>query len=185
MSRYFSDFPVIEYRGMFARDLSRRSRVREGLLSDSFVFLPYTVREGEKPETIAQLYYGSVNDTWLVLLANNITDPYHQWPLDSSQFNASFISKYAEISNREGFNVIRWGQDMTRNDNIVYYYTEDDFTKRIKRYSPETSPLPSGAKAIRAYDYEVQINENKREIVLIDKIYRKQVVDEFRRSIRQ
>jgi hypothetical protein len=184
MSKYFTEFPIIEYQGVVARDLTRRSRVREKLLNDPYVFLPYTVREGEKPETIAQLYYGSVNDTWLVLLANNITDPYHQWPLDTKEFNDAFISKYSIISKREGFNVIRWGQDNTRTDNIVYYYVKDEITDRIKRYSVETSPLPFGSKAVRVYDYENQINENKREISLIDKVYRNQVVEEFRSSIR-
>ncbi len=44
--------------------------------------------------------------------------------------------------------------------------------------------VPAGFQAVRAYDYEKQQNENKREIVLIDKIYRNQVVEEFRRSLR-
>jgi hypothetical protein len=44
--------------------------------------------------------------------------------------------------------------------------------------------IPEEWKPIRIYDYEKQQNENKREIALIDKIYRNQVVQEFRRSLR-
>jgi hypothetical protein len=44
--------------------------------------------------------------------------------------------------------------------------------------------VPEGVKPVRVYDYEKQQNENKREIQLIDKQYRNQVVEEFKRSIR-
>ena len=43
--------------------------------------------------------------------------------------------------------------------------------------------IPPEWTAIRVYDFEKQINENKREIVLVDKRYRNQVVEEFRRSV--
>jgi hypothetical protein len=124
MSRYFSKYPLIQYQGKTVRDLSRRSKVRDELSGDPYIFLPYTVREGEKPETIAQLYYGSVDDTWLVLLANNMTDPYYDWPMDDEEFNQYFIDKYSELSGIQGFDVLRWGQDETRADNIIYYYKE-------------------------------------------------------------
>jgi len=44
--------------------------------------------------------------------------------------------------------------------------------------------IPEEWKPVRLYDYEKQQNENKREIVLIDKVYRNQVVEEFKRSLR-
>jgi hypothetical protein len=44
--------------------------------------------------------------------------------------------------------------------------------------------IPEEWKPIRIYDYEKQQNENKREIVLIDKIYRNQVVEEFKGSLK-
>jgi len=126
MSKYFTSYPVIQYQNKRVRDLTRRSKVRDDLLSDPFIFLPFTVQEGEKPETVAQLYYGTVEDTWLVLLANNITDPYYEWPMDEEEFNQFFINKYSDISNRTGLDVIRWASDETRTDNIIYYYKEID-----------------------------------------------------------
>jgi hypothetical protein len=44
--------------------------------------------------------------------------------------------------------------------------------------------IPAEWNAVRIYDFERQMNENKREIVLIDKAYRNQAVKEFRKSIR-
>lgn len=182
MSRYFSNYPFIRYQDKKVRDITRRSKVRNSILNDPYIFLPFTIREGEKPETIAQLYYGTVDDTWLVLLANNITDPYYQWPMDEEDFNTYFINRYAELSESTGFDVIRWGQDETRTDNIVYRYIEAEYTGKIIRVSAETEAV--GSIAVRVYDYESRQNENKREILLIDKNYRNRVVEEFKRSLR-
>jgi hypothetical protein len=126
MSRYFTNYPIIEYQGKRVRDITRRSKIIDDLLGDPFVFLPFTVRDGERPETIAQLYYGSVDDTWLVLLANNMADPYYDWPMSDEEFDQYFIDKYSELSGRTGYDVIRWGQNETISDNIVYYYKEVD-----------------------------------------------------------
>jgi hypothetical protein len=126
MSKYFSNYPLIQYQDKRVRDITRRSKVRDTILQNPYIFLPFTIREGEKPEDIARLYYGSVDDTWLVLLANNITDPYYEWPMSDAEFDQYFIDKYSEVSGRTGFDVIRWAQDETRTDNIVYYFKEVD-----------------------------------------------------------
>lgn len=44
--------------------------------------------------------------------------------------------------------------------------------------------IPEDFKPVRLYEYEKQQNENKREILLVDKIYRNQVAEEFKRSLR-
>lgn len=122
MSRYFTYFPIIDYQGKEVRNITRRSKIRDDILGDPFIYLPYTITDGEKPETVAQLYYGSVDDTWLVLLANNMTDPYYDWPMSDEEFDQYFIDKYASYSKKSGLDVIRWGQNTMIRDNIIYYY---------------------------------------------------------------
>lgn len=186
MSNYFSRFPIIQYDGKIVRDITRRSKIKTELLNDPFIFLPYTVREGEKPEDIAFYYYGSVSDTWIVLLSNNITDPYSQWPLSEEDFNSFFSSKYQTISGEIGTGVVDWGQNTTINDNILYYYSETE-NQRVLKVTPATfveeNLSPVTWNPVRIYDYEKQINNNKREINLIDKLYRNQVIKEFRESM--
>lgn len=45
--------------------------------------------------------------------------------------------------------------------------------------------IPDDVIAVRVYEYEKQQNENKREIQLIDRTYRNQIVQEFKGSLRQ
>ena len=65
-----------------------------------------------------------------------------------------------------------------RKEDQTILLTEDGSRIIIKKFIPEEFT------PVRVYDYEKQQNENKRNIQLIDKIYRNQVVEEFRRSLR-
>ena len=85
--------------------------------------MPFTIKEGERAEDIADYYYGSVDYTWLVYLSNNILDPYHEWPMAEAEFNQYLIEKYSEESGRVGEEVVDWTRE-DNGDNIIYYYRE-------------------------------------------------------------
>lgn len=195
MSIYFTKFPVISYNGTAVRDITRRTNFIQNLSSNPYIFLPYTIKEGEKPEDIAYNYYNTVDATWLVLLANNIVDPYNQWPMSSEILNEYIISKYSQQSGLTGADVIYWAMDETRLDNIVYYYnTTGNMELKV---APETFPyvydesnsiigreLVDGWLPYRVYDYENALNENKREILVVENNYYNQIKKEFERMIK-
>lgn len=121
MAKYFENFPIIEYQGRKVRDITRRNMFIKNVSTNPYLFLPYTVKEGERAEDIAEFYYGSVDYVWLVYLANNIIDPYHQWPMDVKTFNNYLIEKYTERSGQIGEDVVDWIRDETNDENILYY----------------------------------------------------------------
>lgn len=197
MSTYFSYFPVISYNSVSVRDIARRTKFVDTILSNPYVFLPYTVKEGEKPEDIAFNYYGTVDATWIVLLANNIIDPYTQWPMNYDRFVEYLIEKYSELSGKTGYDVIAWLQDETSFDNIAYYYNTTDSGINIK-ISTETFPVifnehnevigrdvPIEWTPMRLYEYESNRNENRREILVVERRYYEQINEEFKGLIAQ
>lgn len=121
MAKYFENFPIIEYQGRKVRDITRRNMFIKNVSTNPYLFLPYTVKEGERAEDVAEFYYGSVDYIWLVYLANNIIDPYHQWPMDVKTFNNYLIEKYTERSGQIGEDVVDWIRDETNDENILYY----------------------------------------------------------------
>jgi len=121
MSNYFDQMPIINYNGYQVRDLTRRNRLLPVSISNPYLFLPYTIADEDRPEDIAYYYYGSTDYTWLVLLANNIIDPYHQWPLKEDDFNKYIIKKYQQQSEVSGYAVVDWAKNETIDDNIIYY----------------------------------------------------------------
>jgi len=122
--KYFENFPEVVYDGKLVKDITRRNQFVRGLQNNPLLYMPYTVEEGERPEDIANFYYGSVDYSWLVYMANNIIDPYHEWPLNTQEFNDMLIEKYAEASGVTGQDVLDWVRSDDTEDNIVYYYRE-------------------------------------------------------------
>jgi len=119
--KYFENFPIIEYEGRRVRDISRRSNFVRAVSNNPFLYYPYTVSEGERAEDVANFYYGSVDYVWLVYMANNIIDPYHEWPMDPQTFNDYIVAKYTEESGEIGEDVIDWTRDPNNDDNIIFY----------------------------------------------------------------
>lgn len=119
--KYFENFPIIEYEGRRVRDISRRASFVRALSNNPYIYYPYTVSEGERAEEVAQFYYGSVDYVWLVYIANNIIDPYHEWPMDPQTFNDYLVDKYTEESGEVGEDVIDWTRDPNNDNNIIFY----------------------------------------------------------------
>jgi hypothetical protein len=54
-------------------------------------------------------------------MANNIIDPYHEWPMDPQTFNDYLVEKYQAESGEIGEDVIDWTRDPNNDDNIIFY----------------------------------------------------------------
>lgn len=124
MTKYFEHFPEISYNGVKVKDITRRATFKRELLSNPYLYMPYTIKDNERAEDIAHWYYGSTDYVWLVYYANNIVDPYMQWPLSDYNFNQYLVTKYGEISGRVGEDVVDWARDPGNDENVLYYYKE-------------------------------------------------------------
>lgn len=99
---YFSKFPILQYpvkdgtstRFAFVRNLMRRIAMSESLKTDGGVFVEYQLKDGERPEHIAERVYGDPMFHWLVLLVNETLDPYHDWCKSESAMEEYIMKKY-------------------------------------------------------------------------------------------
>ena len=100
---YFSKFPMMVYdvKGnkdyKLLPDILRRVKIRSGLRSGSFMFDNYDVKDGERPEDIAYKWFGDAEYHWVILMTNNVTDRYYQWPLTQPQFQEHLTDKYLSL----------------------------------------------------------------------------------------
>lgn len=188
-SRYFSYLPKIYYDNKIVVNITRRVKILNFLHGKPGNYMAYTIKEGEKAEDIAYYYYQDIGKVWLVYLANDIIDPYSQWPMNNETFNQYIISKYKEQSGVSGYNVIRWTQNATITDNIVHYRNKEDTETVI---SKDTYILNSSLsliaaeewEPIRYYDYELELNENKRTIFLVNRVYADQAKQNLERIMK-
>ena len=193
MPKYFRYFPEVTYKGRQIKDITRRVRFLEQVSTDPRIFLPYTVKESESADEISYHYYGTANLTWLVYLANNILDPYYEWPMSQSKLDAFITDKYRgfaeefEGSTLTDRQVLEWTQKTTITDNVTYYENVDDPTIRLSPDSYGIGLDPDFQAAdwnpIRYYDYEFVENENKRQIFLVDREFAPNTEKELKRLL--
>ena len=181
MPEYFKYFPQTVFDRTRLIDITKRVDFKKSILSNPYVFLPYTIKEGYRPQDIALFYYDDVKYVWLVYLSIAAIDPYYDWPLTQKDFNNYMIKKYAGQANTVGTAVLEWTQNTQIEDNIVHYKNVSDDTIITKdTYDLSTSITPNDWQVVRVYDFELEKNEEKRIINLLDYRYAAQAEKELK-----
>jgi hypothetical protein len=199
MSNYFNNFPTTYYTNNnlnnnhldVVTDITKRIAFEESFKDNSSLYLDFLISDEDTPEVVAHKYYGDVEKHWAILMMNNIIDPQFDWPLRQRDLPNYIKSKYASkaAANQTG---LEWAQA-----NIKSYYrietktvvstgqetitkTEIDsntYTNLIE--STHTYQLQDGknlsfiiTKEVEYYyDYEINLNEEKRKIKILRKEY--------------
>ena len=114
---YFDNFPTIPYDseiiGQFkdVKNLLRRVGIRAKVRANTLLFDTYDVRNGETPESIAHRLYNDAELHWVIMLINNITDRYHDWPMTEAQFIQFVKYKYTNIDGTNHYEISQTSGD--------------------------------------------------------------------------
>lgn len=184
-----------------------RVRVIREILGNISAYYEYLIKDDDTPEILADKIYGNPEAHWIILLANNIVDPQYDWPLTSKNFNKYIIKKYGSVANAKTtyhhyekviireesasgtitetrFIINQANATSTMADSTVPY---DSYNNLPETQDVNTINMGEGKTVIEIinrdritnYDYELQINENKRAIKIIKPEYYLQIVREF------
>ncbi len=167
---YFSEFPKVEFLNQQITNLAVGVKLSTLVKDDVFSLTTYDVEPGEKPEHIAYNYYGSVKYTWLVLLSNQIIDPYFEWPLDTKAFENFLKKKYGSIATAQA-------------TTIHCEHKTKDITVSADSLTVSNGVSASDYDAIDAYTYWDKINDNRRHIQLINVAYLNVIDAEFKNMV--
>ena len=174
---YFDQFPVIFYDAVGNTDpkivthLLKRVAVNSKARATTVLYDTYDVRNGETPESIAHKYYGDAEYHWVVLLINNITDRFHQWPMNTRQFLAHLAERYDNVDGVHHYEISQVSGDTSVKINIG--------TSNID----ENGDTISSATLITNREYEESKQDTLRRIRLLDPDYLEQFVEDFERLI--
>ena len=98
---YFSYFPLtsvvldkdaVDIRQ--ARNILVRAKFSEYLKSREGLYETYQIKDGERPDTLAYKLYGRSDLHWVILLFNEILDPYYEWPMSYAELDQYIAYKY-------------------------------------------------------------------------------------------
>jgi len=174
---YFSKFPLMAYdmagnqQYKLLPNILKRVKLRAGIRAGSFLFDNYDVVDGERPEDVAFKIYGDAELHWVILMTNNVTDRYYQWPLSQPQFQEHITDKYG-----------------AGNEDAVHHYekTQDSGPTSSRDFSHlvECNEGDEGFGIISNRDYEYRLQDEYRQIRLLDPKFIGTFVEEFENLIK-
>ena len=146
----------------------RRVGLRTKVKSNKLFFDTYDVKEGETPESLADKLYGDSELHWIVMLMNNVTDRYHDWPMNFSQLNAYLQEKYVDSDGNS-----------TASEVHHYEIEQESGNTKTKIEVTDLTNYPT-ASTVTNYEYEQRRQDELREIRLLDPEYVDDFVKEYK-----
>lgn len=198
--QYFATLPKIVYidKDRVSRvftNIMARANIVGSLLNNPLVFYTYDIQDEDTPEIVAYKYYGDVYRYWILLYCNQMVDPQWDWPLSSKQFETYIADKYQEFNPYSTVHhyekiISKYDQNtLTTTENVVIIdeTTYNSMTEGTNSYSLPTGivTVTTTKKAVSYYEYELNLNESKRNIKVLNRIYADQLEKEFKNLMRQ
>jgi len=154
-------------------DILRRVKQRVAIKSGQFIFDNYDVIDGEKPEDIAYKWFGDAQLHWVILMTNNVTNRYYDWPMNSVQFQAMLEDKY---DNPDGIHHYEVSQDSGRTTG----QGPNDYSHKV-----EVNSDTDNASSISNREYEEREQDRKRSIRLLNQKFLPAFIEEFDNLIKE
>lgn len=185
MAFYFSNIPDFDYVSRLedakisdyvtVKNLFKKGKLREDIFQDLSFFTKYKIIGSERPDQVADKFYGDPTLDWVILLCNNIVNVQSEWPLSQESFNNVMLEKYGsyealndihhyeapEIKNSQGIVLVSEGTIIPENFFIEYY---DEGVENTVYITEVAIPITN-------YDYEMRLEEKKSNIYVLKPTY--------------
>ena len=174
MPNYFNAFPKIYYDAAgngnykLVTNLLRRVQIKRGLKDSGALFDLYDIMGEDTPESVSEQYYGDQQYYWIILLFNDVKDRFYDWPMTSTQFETYINDKYSDVNGIHHYEVAQSSGATS----------SSDYSHLI-----EVNSTTTGASSVSNYEYERRLQDEKREIKLLDRKYLPIFIEEFEKQI--
>ena len=191
---YFRNLPEIAYVNRddpksnseynVVKNFFKRAKLREDILQNIAFFEKFIIKGDDRPDNIAFEIYGDSTLDWVVLMSNNIINIQSEWPMPNDIFYDYLIDKYGdettlyggvhhyeanEVKTSNNKIIIASGTRVSVGQSVSFY----DFGKQ------DQVTVTDVASPITNFIYEQNLNNKKREIFLLKKIYLNLVFDDI------
>ena len=186
---YFRELPNLRYPSFLpektssldyveVKNIFRRAKLRDDLQNNFTVFDKYEVPMGARPDTVAEDLYGSAQFDWVVLTVAGILNVRNEWPLSDKDIYDYSFDKYGESLNSVRFFETKEVKDT--NGRLILpkgKVVDSNFT--IPKPGEPTATL-NPVTGISNYEYEVRLNEEKRNIFVLREEYLQEFLSDMR-----
>ena len=161
------------------KNLFRRVKLRDDLLTAFTMFDKYEIPEGYRPEIVAEEIYGSAEFDWVVILTAGILNIRNEWPLNNKDLHEYASGKYGT-----DLNAVRYYETTEVKDSngrlILPKGKVVDSNFTIPKPGEPTATL-NPVSGVSNYDYETRLNDKKRSINLLRQGYLQDFVNDMRK----
>ena len=193
---FFRELPNIEYLSVLSdrdssldyikvKNLFRRVKVRDDLKKYFTVFDRITIKDGARPDQVADTTYGNAELDWVVLLTAGIINVNNEWPLNGYELYNYSLDKYGALLNAtKHYETIEIRDQKNRLILPKGKIVDSDFS--IPNPNNPLTDLTGNAIRIGVsyYEYETRLNENKRELDLLKPRYLDQFLKDMRKIMK-
>ena len=193
---YFRELPNLQYQSpsssrissasyVTAKNIFRRMKIRDDLKNVFSIFNKYTINDGDRPDTVAKDFYGKSNLDWVVLITANIINVRDEWPLSSKELYDFTVSKYGltEINNVKHYETT----EVKNNRGIIILPAGNVVDENFEIPKPDIvnqdTAVINPVRGITYYEYESQLNEEKRNISVLRSEYLQQFLNDIRNEM--
>ena len=186
---YFREIPNLRYPSFLqekgssfdyveAKNLFRRTKLRDDLQNNFTLFDKYEIVEGMRPDNVAQELYESDQFDWVVLLVAGITNVRNEWPLSNRDLYHYALDKYGDSLNSSMFFETTEVKDTSGRLILPKGKVVDQNFTIPKPGAPNATINP--VVGISNFEYETRINDEKRNIFVLRLEYLQEFVNDFR-----
>ena len=193
---YFKELPTLRYPSFLsdknssldyvdAKNLFRRVKIRDDLKKYFTIFDRITVKDGFRPDQVAESVYGQSDLDWVVLITAGIVNVNNEWPLNSRELYEFALKKYgANLNATKEFETIEVRDQRNRLILPAGKIVDEDFSLPNPA-NPLTNLTGNAVRiGISNYEYETRINEKKRNIELLKPQYLQQFLKDMRKIMK-
>ena len=158
---------------ILAKNIWKRGEILNEFKTSISLFDEYIVKNGERPEDISTQLYKNPFYNWTILIINDITDYYSQWPRSVKQLQEFVDNKYSQPMGTKYYVTTEVKDD---NGNVICPAGKVvPQTFQVAYYNGSTTVTANPTVSVSNYQYEEQLNAKKEKIQVV----RPTVIEEF------
>ena len=166
------------------KNFFKRAKLRDDIFENVAFFEKFIIKGDDRPDNVAFQVYGDPTLDWVVLMSNNIVNVQSEWPLSNENFYEYLIDKYEnETKLYSGIHHYEANEVKTSNGRIIIESgTRVSVGQSVSFYDKgknDQVTITDIALPVTNFTYEQNLNNKKREIFLLKKIYLNIVFDDL------
>ena len=212
---YFNELPEIAYQSplshknssrdyVIIKNIFRRVKLLDYLKDATSLFNKFIIGDGDRPDTVAQAFYGEARLDYVIILVAGITNINHEWPLQDYQVYDYALSKYGdeatmnkvryyetfEIRDEKNRQILppnlivdvdfKFPGSITQAGSVRYTLVSQAGNRQLDDKDEYTVATDGIARAVTNLEYEYTNNDKKREIDVLREGYVQAFINDLR-----